>query len=449
MAEGRSVLAAALLLAGLSCASAQAQTLSHAYRAALGRDPDWLGAKADAAAGREGDALARSLFRPKVSVSAGTGYAQAAVDVALPPPLNATVPRDFAGGVYDATVLVQQPLLDGEASAQARQLHAGARLSEAQFETARQQLILRVEEAYFAVLAVRDELDAIKAREASARHEQQAAQARFDAGRAKITDVREAQAQADSAAAQAITAAARLDVAVARFTELTGLDGAAVVPLRSDVAPLPPTEPLEEWQRRGERKSPLVTARARAYDAAVAKADQFSWSAQVKLNALGSVSDVGRLENGGLYFPRSFEVASVGVRLQVPLYLGGAMGAQERQALAQARSAQRALDAARRDVRLGVQQAWTSQSSGVAEIRALRTALASAQLQEKAAVTGREVGVRTESDVLAAQAQTIEAERRLKDAIRNYERSRLSLYAAAGVLEEAQLAQLDLDLASP
>jgi outer membrane protein len=35
----------------------------------------------------------------------------------------------------------------------------------------------------------------LKAEEASTRREQQAAQARFDAGRAKITDVREAQAR--------------------------------------------------------------------------------------------------------------------------------------------------------------------------------------------------------------------------------------------------------------
>jgi outer membrane protein len=439
--------AAALLLACVPPIGARAQSLSDAYRAALSRDPDWLGAKEDEAAGRENEALARSLFRPKVGVAAGTGFVQSEVDVSLPPSISSGVPRHFTGGLYDGSLQLVQPIVDGAASAQARQLRALARGSEAQFASARQQLMLRVADAYFAVLAARDALASIKAREASARREQESAQARFDAGRAKITDVREAQSQADAAGAQAVTAAASLDVAVARFNELTGLDGAAVVPLNSDLVPLPPTESLEDWQERGESKSPLVIARARAYDAARAKADQSRWSSQVKVNALGSLTETGRLENGGLYFPQSFEVFSIGVRINVPLYSGGAIGAQERQAEAQARSAGRALDAARRDVRLGVEQAWTGQSSGVASIRALRTALASARLQEQAAVTGREVGVRTESDVLAALAQVIETERRLKEAIRDYELSRLSLYASAGVLNEEQLAELDLDVA--
>lgn len=440
-------LAAALLLAGVPLAGARAQSLTHAYDAALGRDPDWLEAKEDATAGRENDALARSQFRPKVGLAAGTGFVQSEVDVALPPSISGGVPRHFSGGLYDGSLQLVQPIVDGAASAQARQLHALARASEAQFASARQQLMLRVADAYFAVLAARDLLDSIKAHEASARHEQEAAQARFDAGKAKITDVREAQSQADAAAAQAVTAAARLDVAVARFTELTGLKDAAVAPLNDEMTPLPPTERLEDWQERGESKSPLVIARTRAYDAARAKADQSRWSSQVKVSGIGSLTETGRLENGGLYFPRSFEVFSASVRINVPLYSGGAISAQYRQAEAQARSAGRALDAARRDVRLGVEQAWTGQSSGVTSIRALRTALASARLQEKAAITGRDVGVRTESDVLAAQAQVIETERRLKDAIRDYELSRLSLYASAGVLDEAQLADLDLDVA--
>jgi outer membrane protein len=95
---------------------------------------------------------------------------------------------------------------------------------------------------------------------------------------------------------------------------------------------------------------------------------------------------------------------------------------------------------------LQVEQAWLSQRSSAEQIMALRTALASAQLQERAAVTGREVGVRTQSDVLAAQAQTFEAKRQLAAAFYDYEYSRVALAAASGTLTTESLAGIDRDL---
>ncbi|MCC2978247.1 TolC family protein [Sphingomonas sp. PL-96] len=191
----------------------------------------------------------------------------------------------------------------------------------------------------------------------------------------------------------------------------------------------------------------MVVARSRAVDAARAKADQYRWGAQVKVDAVGSASRVQR--TGGdnrLPFPEAFNSLSAGVRLTIPFYTGGGLSSQQRQAAAQSRSAEQMLEAARRDVRLNVQQAWIGQSSSVAGISALRTALASAELQERAAATGREIGIRTQSDVLAAQAQVFDTKRRLNDALRDYERSRVALSAATGSLDETVLAEIDQDL---
>ncbi|MEG3125940.1 TolC family outer membrane protein [Sphingomonas sp. GB1N7] len=442
--------ALALIVSALVSGPASAQSLGAAYRAALTRDPEWLSAREDAAASGEGDAQARALFLPKVAAIGGGGYSQTKVDVTLPPPVQNIDRLSRSGGAVYGLVTAQQPLLNGQASAQARQLRAGVKAGAAQLEGTRQQLMLRVAEAYFSVLAAREERDSFAAQEASARREQRAAQARFDVGRAKITDVREAQARGDGAAAQRIEADGRVDTATARYAELTGLDGSSVVPLRPDIVPVLPAGSLTDWQRRGETASPAVTARGYAADAASAHVGEYSWKSRVRVDAMAGAASVR--------FPRIGENLasidriggySVGVRLQVPLYTGGALESQRRQAAAQARSAREQVDMARRDVRLNVQQAWTVQSGSVAGIAALRTAVASARLQEKAAITGREVGVRTQSDVLMAQAQVIESERRLGDALRGYERSRLSLYAAAGELDEQRLNDIDRDLVRP
>lgn len=442
--------AGALLAAGLP-STASAQSLSDAFRAALAHDPDFGQAIAERDAGRENNAQARALLLPKVQVQANGGYSDVDTDIAVSPLLAGVAPPGGNGASGGLLVQAQQPILDGEAAAQRRQLRMGARAAEAQFEAHQQQLAVRVAQAYFDVLAAEDALTSVHAQEESARREQRAAQARFDAGRAKITDVREAQARGDGAVAQIIALSAQRDLAAARYTELTGLDAAQVRPIRADLLPHGPAGALDEWQRKAEAQSPVVVANERRQDAARAKIDQYGWGARAKISAVGMYGRFWRDQDpsrndAAIRYPDHGAGAFAGLQLRLPLYTGGGLESQRRQAAAQARAVGMQVDAARRDVRLQVQQAWLGQRSGVDRIAALRTALASANLQERAAVTGREVGVRTQNDVIAAQAQTIDAQRQLGDAMRDYELARLQLYAATGTLSPEQLADVDADL---
>ncbi|MGW8142687.1 TolC family outer membrane protein [Sphingomonas zeae] len=446
----RGAVALCLMLAG-AASNAESQTLTEAYRAALAHDPEIAQSLAERDAGLENDALARSLFRPKIQVQANAGYTDTNIDVTVSPLLTGITPPGGTGVSAGGLVQLQQPIIDGEASSQRRQLRAGSRAAEAQFDAQRQQLALRVAQAFFDVQRSRDALATVQAQEASARREQQAAQARFDAGRAKITDVREAQARGDGAAAQVVTLTAQVALAGARYRELTGADPDLVLPLRADVQPRVPQRSLADWQSQSIDTSPVVVARQRQRDAAQAKISQYSWGSQAKVSAVGLYGYSRR--SGGDDDPRSavrlpdhVSGAFAGVQLRMPLYTGGAVEAQRRQAAAEARAADRQVEVAMRDVRLQTQQAWLAQTSGADKVAALRTALASAQLQERAAITGREVGVRTQSDVIAAQAQTFDIRRQLGDAMRDYELARLQLHAAGGGLTEERLAEIDADL---
>lgn len=447
----RSFRCASVLLAITGAGSAYAQErpvgLAAAYRAALQRDPDWLSASADADATAENESQAKALFRPKVGVMASAGYGGATADVTLPPPVQNIDRVRLSGATLAGVAIVQQPIVNGQARAQARQLRAGAKAGAAQRDAARLQLVLRVADAYFAVLGARQELASYQAQETSARREQRAAQARFDAGRARITDVREAQARADGARAQSIAAQAQLETSMARYDELTGLGGETIVALRPDLVPTLPSGSLREWQERAEATSPVVIARSHAADAAMFRVDEFAWRSRVTVDAVGAAGTLQSPGQDGVASLNGVTGYTVGLRLQMPLYTGGGIESQRRQATRQARAAREQVDAARRDVRLNVQQAWTGQASSVAAIEALNTAIVSARLRERAALTGRDVGIRTQSDVLMAQATTIETERQLNDAQRNYERSRLALLASANQLDEKALQTIDLDFA--
>jgi outer membrane protein len=201
---------------------------------------------------------------------------------------------------------------------------------------------------------------------------------------------------------------------------------------------------------RGRAASSVILARKEQVTASEAAIDQYAWSSQFKVTGRAAYGQAWRGGNdpallGVIAPPGSVGGFFAGVQVKLPLYTGGALEAQRRQASAQARGAQAQLDATRRDIRLQVQEAWLSQRSSSAQIIALRTALASAQLQERAALTGREVGVRTQSDVLAAQAQTFEVKRQLDQALYEYEYSRAALAASAGGLTSARLDEIEQD----
>ena len=94
---------------------------------------------------------------------------------------------------------------------------------------------------------------------------------------------------------------------------------------------------------------------------------------------------------------------------------------------------------ARRGVELQTRQNYVGVTSGIAQVRALEAALTSSQSALDSTRLGREVGVRTQVDVLNAQQQLFSARRDLAQAKYNYIMSTLKLKASVGRLTEADV----------
>jgi outer membrane protein len=90
-----------------------------------------------------------------------------------------------------------------------------------------------------------------------------------------------------------------------------------------------------------------------------------------------------------------------------------------------------------------VQDAFLAVKTGVAKIAALEQSLTSARTALEATTLGRDVGTRTELDVLDAQQRVYTAQLDLAQARNDYLLGRLKLAAAAGELQEADLRALD------
>ena len=129
--------------------------------------------------------------------------------------------------------------------------------------------------------------------------------------------------------------------------------------------------------------------------------------------------------------------AVIGLQLNVPLYAGGAIRlARARIASRGQRQAEQELSAARRDVRLQVQDAYLSVTTSVSRIASFQQSLVSARTALEATTLGRDVGTRTELDVLDVQQRAFAAELDLMQARFDYLLGRVRLAAAAGELGE-------------
>ncbi|MBT0670929.1 TolC family outer membrane protein [Novosphingobium profundi] len=437
--------------AGALCAlalPAQATDLLEATAAALRHDPDHAAARAARDAGNEADAQARALKRPAVQAQGGYQYGRTETNAQLPEDLDPYFSGSRSGSRASVAVQAVQPIYDAAKAAQATQLHEKAASARVQFAGEQQQLVLRVAQAYFGVLSAEDSLTATRRQYEAAEEQRKSAQARFDAGRARITDVREAEARRDQSKVASIAAETDLALARAQFGELTGLSGEGLERPRADFVPGLPPVSLDTATATAQDQAPAVLAAEHAARAAGADVDRYSLAGRPVVEGVASYQGQYRLggDSGNGVIPDRIETASAGIRVTIPLYTGGGLASQRREAEALTLQATRELEAARRDARLQAQKAWYAVGNGARRIAALGTATGSATAQEDAAATGLEVGIRTQEDVLDAQGQSIGTDRDRLGAIYDYLQARLQLGAAMGQLGEEDVRALERDM---
>jgi outer membrane protein len=203
--------------------SAGAPDLIEAHRAALEHDADFAAEVSAADAGREYAVQSRAALRSRVNLTGQIG--QVDMETRTSGDLSSLLSSDTSGNVYGYGLSISRPLYRPDLKADARNLSAQAEIAALTFRAAQQDLILRVSQAYFAVLLAQDSLAFATAQKEAVAEQLAAAKERFDSGRARVTDVAEAQANFDSLAAAQIAAQSDLEVSRARFFALTGRDG--------------------------------------------------------------------------------------------------------------------------------------------------------------------------------------------------------------------------------
>lgn len=404
-----------------------AADLLDVYRQAVANDTRFAAARAEFDAGRERAVQGRAGLLPNIGASGSVTRNR--VD-----PSGAST-SSFTSNSWG--VQLTQPLFRMQNRIAAEQGELQAELAEVQFELARQDLILRVSEAYFNVLNARESLEAVSQLQTAAAEQLEIARTSFEVGTVTITDVHEAKSRFDLASAQVIATQNELDVRRDILAQLIGSEPDELARLRSGVELARPSpDNAADWVSAAELTGFGVQLQHLVRELAGREASRASAGHLPTVDLVASQGWSHRQNN--VLSPRSSATA-VGVQLNMPLYTGGAISSREREAASLLTKADFDLEGARREAAQSARQAYLGVTSGLARIQALEAAEVSSLSALEATRLGFEVGVRINIDVLNAQSQLADTRRELVGARYETLLAQLRLKAAAGTLEEEDL----------
>jgi len=410
----------------------QAANLADIYQLARERDSVIQATQAQFDAARRALPIARAGLLPNITLSGDRA-------------LNET--NDDTQGVFDSdsvSATITQTVFNRTTT----QSVSRARLTVAQakesLREATQDLIFRTAQAYFNVLTAEEAYNAASSsREAISRQTEQA-EKRFEVGLTAVTDVKEAQAQLDLAVASEVVAENQVALAKQALRVIIDQD----VPELDQLAPdakltAPDPQSIDQWIVLAETNSPSLQ---------IAKLDQAIAKADVRIERAGRLPTLalnGQYINSNTDATASrstIESGQVQLQLNYPLFTGGLVTSQIRQARAQSRQAAFNQETVRRAVEQETRDSYLSVLADISQARALQQALSSTEIAKDATQAGFDAGTRTAVEVLVSLQDTFNAAADYAAARHQYVVRSLELRQAAGILADKHIEAINRSL---
>jgi outer membrane protein, protease secretion system len=413
-----------------------AEGLQDAYEAARGHDPKFRAALREFEGSQEARIQGRAGLLPDIFLSGSVARNE----------LDRTIGRTTENLDYRSdskTLQLRQPLLNFDATARYRQGEAQSLYGEAVFASRKRELILRMLESYSNVLLSQEQVALAEAQAATFSAQVQASERLLALGEGTKTEVFEARSGYEVALAQIVEARNSLDNVT---TELAAIIGPRLKPVPRRLAkelPLVALEPgtLAEWEAIATERSSDIELRRQALDVA---RQEVARTEAGHLPRIDLVASVNRSDSETINtINQQNAQRSVGLQFSLPLFSGGRVSSQVRQALAAQGRAEAELDDATQTVLGDVRKQFNAVRSGALRVRALEKALETTQLQVEATKKSVEGGVRVALDVLNAEQQRYLVARDLAQARFLYLLSWLRLRSAAGLLDAPDLANVE------
>ncbi|MXP50516.1 outer membrane channel protein TolC [Pantoea sp. Eser] len=429
-----------LSLGGFSFAS-QAEDLLQVYQQARLSNPDLRSAAADRDSAFEKINEARSPLLPQLGLGADYTYNNGY--------------RDSSGlhsNTTSGTLQLTQTIFDMSKWRGLTLQEKTAGIQDVTYQVAQQDLILNTATAYFNVLKAIDTLSYTEAQKQSIYRELDQTTQRFNVGLVAINDVQNARAQYDSVLANEVTARNNLDNAVESLRQITGMDYQALASLNIDRFKTDKPDAVSALLKQAESRN-LTLLSARLNQDLARERIRSAESGHMPTLDLTASTGMSNSKYGGSRANQSAGStdsitgnSQVGLSFSLPLYSGGSVTSQTKQAQYNFVSASEQLESAHRSAIQTVRSSFNNVNASISTISAYKQAVVSAQSSLDASEAGYQVGTRTIVDVLDATTALYNAKQQLSDARYSYLINQLNISYALGTLNEQNLQALNSQL---
>ena len=430
-------------LAATTAATAGAADLKEVYDLAVSNDVEVAGAIATRRASEYDITIARGALLPQVDASYQVGKTDSESEGQ-----NGVFKTE--GDFNTLQLSASMSLFNLNSWYNYKAARAGDGTANYQLQIAEQQLILRTAQAYLDILRAQDNLSTAEAELSAVEQSLEQTKERYRLGLSPVTEVNEAQAAYDLSYVNVLGQQATLEVSYESLAVLTSQSIKELSPLLDD-AELKGPEPLvmDEWVSSGLAKYPGILLAEEQLEAARLQRNATRSQHLPTVSLFANYSDqeqpgsVSIDQQSGNAITNNSTTTSYGLQISVPLFTGGTLYGQSKKAALTMAAVDYEVEKQRRDVKKNIRSLYLQVNNDVRNITARQQSIRSAESAFEAVKAGYDLGTRNIVEYLDAQKNVYVAEGDYQNARYDYIINLLNLKFYAGVLNEADIDQLN------
>ncbi|WP_458504677.1 TolC family protein [Methylomagnum sp.] len=318
--------------------------------------------------------------------------------------------------------------------------------TEQELESTRLAVTADLIDRYLGVLEASDEMSFVQGEKALTNGDMQRIRRMFERQLAMVTDVYEIEAYYQALLTREIEVDNAKAVALEKLRETAGVPVPEVAPLTRDHLPDVPGQEAQ-WVEEAGRNHPTLRALEHAVEAgekliASARAEHLP---QVALQLSETYADNGGFDNRQL--PR-YNVGTVGLQLNVPLYSGGGIEAAARDATARYQMAVEKRTEKRREIERQTRTAYLNARTGWARVDSTGREVEAREKARAAQERSYQLGTATIVALLEAKKNLLKARFEQARARYDYVRALVALRLWTGSLSQKDVEDINSWLAS-
>ena len=410
-------------------ATVYAADLIEVYNIAVKNDPKLLASEVKHKAIMQEYPIARSYLLPNLKFSAKSQRTRESIDGAVYGRSSSTT--QFTTDEY--SINLKQPLYRRDLFSLLEKSEYQIAKSLAERESARQDLIIRVAEAYFDILDSLDNINYVKSEKAAIKSQLNESKKRLEVGLIAITDYAEAQASYDLSETQYIEAKNLSDISKESLYVLTGKQFKKFSSLDKNIkAKDPDPNNIKAWEDFAIKQNLDLVAYKRAQDIATTNIKYERSKHFPTLDIYGTVKETDK--GGGSSGAFESNNDYIGIELNIPIFIGGNTYFNSKKASYLEEQARYDVLQKKREVIRDARKAFLNLKSSISKVNASKKALESNELSVEYNQAGFEVGTRSTTDVLLALKDLYKAKKNFSKSKYEYLLSKLRLKQSIGTL---------------